>query len=122
MHIFEDDTLPWEPADPAHFTGQARVKRVGVVPGDDTVKVYRVAFEPGSRTDWHAHSGPQLLYVVEGRCRVQKWGAPAFDAGPGDTVCIEPGEKHWHGATPEEGTVHMAININAQTTWMEKVS
>ena len=122
MHIFHDADLDWEPADPARFTGVARVKRVGAVPGDPTVKIYRVAFEPGARTDWHAHSGPQLLYIVEGRCRVQTWGEPVQEVGPGDTVYIVPDEKHWHGAAPNAGTVHIAINIDAQTTWMERVT
>ena len=122
MHFFQDAHLEWEPADPAHFTGSARVKRVGAVPGEAPVKLYRVAFEPGARTNWHAHSGPQLLYIVEGRCRVQTWGEPVVEASPGDTVYIEPGEKHWHGAALDEGTVHMAINVNAQTTWMERVT
>lgn len=122
MHIFHDTDLDWEPADPARFTGTARVKRVGAVPGDPTVKIYRVAFEPGARTDWHAHSGPQLLYIVAGRCRVQTWGEPVQEVGLGDTVYIAPDEKHWHGAAAAVGTVHIAVNIDAQTTWMERVT
>jgi quercetin dioxygenase-like cupin family protein len=27
----------------------------------------------------------------------------------GDTVWIPPGEKHWHGATPEHGMEHIAM-------------
>ncbi len=81
-----------------------------------------LAFEPGARTDWHAHSGPQLLYVVEGRCRVQAWGEAMQEVGPGDTVYIAPDEKHWHGAAPATGTVHIAVNIDARTTWLERVS
>ncbi len=122
MQTFHDAGLEWEPADPDHFTGVARVKRVAVLPGGAELKIYRVAFEPGARTDWHAHSGPQLLYVVEGRCRVQTSGEAVKEVGPGDTVYIAPDEKHWHGAAPATGTVHIAVNIDAQTTWMECVS
>ena len=122
MHLYHDNNLDWEPADPAHFTGAARVKRVATEPGDPTVKVYRVAFEPGARTGWHVHTGPQLLYIVEGRCRVQRWGEPAQEAGPGDTVYIAPDEKHWHGAAPDAATVHIAVNVDARTTWMERVT
>lgn len=122
MHLFHDDGLDWEGADPAHFTGEARVKRVGAVPEPPAMKVYRVAFEPGARTHWHTHSGPQLLYIVEGVCRVQTWGMPAREAGPGDTVYIAPGEKHWHGAAPASGTVHIAVNVAAETVWMEAVT
>ena len=122
MHIFHNANLGWEPADPDHFTGGARVKRVGTAPGSPLLKIYRVAFEPGARTHWHTHSGPQLLYIVEGRCLVQTWGEPVHEAGPGDTVYIAPDEKHWHGAAPDTGTVHIAINIDARTTWMERVT
>ena len=122
MHIFHDARLDWEPADPDHFTGEARVKRVAVQPGGSALKIYRVAFEPGARTHWHTHSGPQLLYVVEGRCRVQAWGEAMQEVGPGGTVYIAPDEKHWHGAAPSTTAVHIAINVDARTTWMEGVT
>ena len=122
MHLFHDDHLDWERADPDHFTGAARVKRVAVRPGGSALKIYRVAFEPGARTHWHSHSGPQLLYVVEGRCRVQAWGEAMQEVGPGDTVYIAPEQKHWHGAAPTTGAVHIAVHVDAQTTWMERVS
>jgi quercetin dioxygenase-like cupin family protein len=43
----------------------------------------------------------------------------------GDTIWIPPGEKHWHGASPETGMVHLAIQEaldGVQVEWMEKVS
>ena len=92
------------------------------VSDDPRVNVYRVAFEAGTRTAWHSHSGPQLLLIVEGRCRLQKEGGPIQEIATGGTVCIAPGEKHWHGATPAAPMTHLAININAMTDWLEKVT
>ena len=121
MKVSHDADVEWEPLDPAHFTGNGRVKRVSATDQDPSVKVFRVEFEREARTNWHSHSGVQLLYIVEGRCRVQKWGEDVKQAGPGDIVNIHPGEKHWHGASPGSGMTHIAVNINATTTWMGRV-
>jgi quercetin dioxygenase-like cupin family protein len=109
----------WEDADPKTFTGRARIMRMGGAGSDPAVKLYRVAFEPGARTHWHVHSGAQLLVVVEGRCLVQRWDGPVERALPGDVVHIAPGEKHWHGAGPGAPATHLAINLDAETTWLE---
>ena len=122
MKVFQDTEVEWEPVDPAHFTGKGRVKRVSATDQDPSVKVFRVEFEPESRTNWHSHSGVQLLYIVGGRCRVQKWGEEVKQAGPGDMVSILPDEKHWHGAGPGSSMTHIAVNINVTTSWMEKVT
>ncbi len=86
------------------------------------VKVYRVAFEPGARTHWHTHDGPQWLLVVEGRIRIQTSGGPPQEAVAGDAIVIAPGERHWHGAPRDASGVHLAVNVNASTTWLEAVT
>ena len=74
---------PFEPADPKNFVPWTCArKRFPLVGGAQPVIVYLVEFEPGGRTNWHAHSAPQLLLVKEGRGLVQKWGrAGARDCG-----------------------------------------
>ncbi len=84
--------------------------------------VYRVVFEPGARTNWHIHSGPQWLFIVEGQVRVQTAGGVAMDLETGDAAVFAPGEKHWHGAVPGERGVHLAVNVNLTTEWLEPVS
>ena len=110
------------PADPATFTGAAQVTRMPAVADDPAVNAYRVEFEPRARTAWHLHSGPQLLVVLSGRCRVQREGEPVRFAATGDVVSIAPGERHWHGADRDVPAVHLAINVDAATTWFGKVS
>ncbi len=53
---------------------------------------------------------------------MQTTGTPAQDVEAGDAVVFAPGEKHWHGAAPGSRGVHLAVNVNAQTTWLEPVS
>jgi quercetin dioxygenase-like cupin family protein len=122
MKPFHAANVPFEPADPRNFIGKARVKRLPLVEGDKPVTVYLVEFEPGGRTNWHTHSAPQLLLVTEGRGLVQKWGEQRREIGAGDAVCIEPNEKHWHGAASGTKMAHFAVNLNLTTKWLEPVS
>ncbi len=45
---------------------------------------------------------------------------------PGDVVYIEPGEEHWHGATPDRFMAHVAIqeaDENGEVvTWLDHVT
>jgi quercetin dioxygenase-like cupin family protein len=90
------------------------------------VAVNRVLFEPGARTHWHTHPEGQILYVVTGACRAAKEGEPPVEVEAGGVVYFAPGEKHWHGATPETYMVHMAINIanttDGGTEWLQPVT
>jgi quercetin dioxygenase-like cupin family protein len=110
---------------PKHrFTGQVTVHRI--VGDHPRVRVSSVSFEAGARTFWHAHGGEQILYIVEGRGQVQRWGEPALDIGPGDVVHIGSGEKHWHGATSDTSLTHIAITMAGEAgrleiDWMEEV-
>ena len=122
MKLFRAAEVPFEPADPKNFVGSARVKRLPLVDGAQPVVVYLVDFEPGSRTNWHVHTAPQLLLVVEGRGLLQKWGEPVREISAGDAVTVEPNEKHWHGAAAGTRMAHFAVNLNLTTQWLEPVS
>ena len=122
MKIFTLSALDSEPADPNTFVGRARLTRMNGVAADPHTHVYRVAFEAGARTNWHRHTGPQLLQIIEGTCRFQKDGERMREAMVGDLISIEPGERHWHGAAPTGPMTHIAINIDAKTEWLEPVT
>lgn len=121
VRIFRSSDAPVGPVDPATFLGRATVQRLVHDETGVPVGVYRVTFSDGARTNWHIHSGPQWLFVVEGRVRVQAVGASAQDLDAGDAVVIAPGERHWHGAAPGSAGTHIAVNVNASTTWLEPV-
>ncbi len=88
--------------------------------------IFRVFFEPGTRTNWHTHPEGQILYVVTGEGRAQREGDPVVEIGPGDVVYFAPGEKHWHGAGPRSYMVHAAVSPAADSTggtdWLEPVT
>jgi len=122
MQIFRGDAAPFAPADAKSFAGAARTKRLASDDIGVPVHVYCVEFENGGRTNWHRHTGPQWLFIVDGRVRVQKWGEPAHEVTAGDAVVIHPGEKHWHGAASGGRGAHIAVNVRATTEWLEPVS
>jgi quercetin dioxygenase-like cupin family protein len=122
MKIFRSADSPFRPVDAASFVGPARTRLLASDDEATPVHVYHVQFESGGRTNWHTHSGPQWLLVTEGRIRVQRADDAPQDLGAGDAVVFAPGEKHWHGAVPGGPGVHLAVNVNVKTDWLEPVS
>lgn len=91
--------------------------------------IFNVTFEPGCRNNWHIHKaslgGGQILLCTSGSGWYQQWGQPAVALHPGDSVVIEPGVKHWHGAAKDSWFAHLAIEVpgeNTSTEWCEPVS
>ena len=122
MKIFRSTDTPLEIADAATFVGRALRKRLASHAAGVPVDVYRVEFDSGARTNWHTHSGAQWLFVIEGCVRVQTSGEAVQDVDAGGAVVIAPGEKHWHGAAPGMRAVHLAVNVNLTTDWLEPVT
>jgi quercetin dioxygenase-like cupin family protein len=111
------------PAD--YFTGTVRVDPLFGPPDPARVAGALVTFEPGARTAWHTHPLGQTLIVTTGLGWVQRVGGPIEEIRPGDVVWFEPGEKHWHGATPTTAMSHIAIQekLNGSPVdWMEQVT
>src|SRR5262249_53586870 len=107
------------------FTGTVWQDPIIHAPDPARIRAARVSFEPGARTVWHTHPLGQTLHVLAGVGRVQSWGGPVKEIRPGDTIWIPPGEKHWHGAAPATGMVHLAIQEaldGNHVDWLEPVS
>jgi len=122
MRIIDPAQTEANPGNPDYFTGPVTLRRMAATDPPTNVKMFRVEFAAGARTHWHTHSGVQVLVVLEGRCRFQHEGGPAGEAGAGEVIQIPGGEKHWHGASPDTPMVHLAINIDAETDWLEPVT
>jgi quercetin dioxygenase-like cupin family protein len=90
------------------------------------LRVNKVSFMPGGRTNWHTHPVAQILHVVSGVGRLQEVGKPAQVLMPGDTAVIGKGVKHWHGAAPGQTFSHIAMtecdDAGETATWLEPVS
>ncbi len=125
MDIRAAGTIPTKKASADYFTGTVWQDPIIEAPEPARLRAIRVSFEPGARTAWHTHPLGQTLHVLSGVGRAQSWGGPVREIKAGDTVWIPPGEKHWHGAGPQTGMVHLAMQEaldGNHATWMEQVS
>ena len=125
MNIKRNGSQPSAKGPSDYFTGTVRVDMPfqGAEPARISGAI--VTFEPGARTAWHTHPLGQTLIVTAGCGRMQRWGGPVEEIRPGDIVWIEPGEKHWHGASETTAMTHIAIAemLNGKVVdWMEQVS
>ena len=114
-----------KPANPDYFVGQVWQEPIVTTPGEPPVMMLKVLFTPGGRTNWHTHPAGQTLYVLEGEGRIQRRGGPVERLMPGDTVWIEPGEEHWHGAAPGRVMAHIAMQRMVDgrgADWLEPVA
>lgn len=125
MDIHRAGSRPSQKANPDYFTGTVWQDPVVAAPPPARLNALRVSFEPGARTAWHTHPLGQTLHVLSGAGLVCKRGESPQEIRPGDTVWIPPGVEHWHGAGPETGMVHLAMQEAQDGTaavWLEKVS
>ncbi len=100
-----------------HFTGRVWLDPLLDEPGETGMRMYRVFFEPGSRTNWHTHPGGQSLFVLAGTARMGAEGEQVVEVGPGDVVYTPPNQWHWHGAGPDGYMIHIATNPGGKTEW-----
>jgi quercetin dioxygenase-like cupin family protein len=107
------------------FTGNVRIDPLFSPTNSTRANVSSVTFEPGARTAWHSHPLGQHLIVTTGCGLVQNWSGRVEKLRPGDVIWSPPGEKHWHGATPNTAMTHISVVEQSEgkaADWMEHVS
>jgi quercetin dioxygenase-like cupin family protein len=123
--ITRGGSRPVRPGPAENFTGGVQVEMLFEALDPAHASGGSVTFEPGARTAWHSHPRGQILIVTAGIGRVRLWGGPIEEIRAGDVVRIPPGQKHWHGASPQTSMTHLAVTEHRDGTvvqWMEKVS
>ena len=99
---------------------------IGRAPSPGRARALSVHFAPRARTAWHRHPFGQVLRVVEGSGLAQTRGGPVEEIRAGDSVQIEAGEEHWHGAGPSTFMTHIAVQEADEegltAYWGERVS
>lgn len=107
-----------------YFTGQTYLTMLSNKDDVWNSSIGNVTFEPNAKTNWHKHSGGQILLVLAGEGRYQERGKEVRILHPGDVVRIPLNVEHWHGAAPDSWFTHISIETNLpnnQTTWLEPV-
>ena len=125
MQITRSGSRPSSYGTEENFTGRVRRDPLHTSALPSRLMSGLVTFEPGARTRWHQHPVGQLLIITAGHGRVATWGGPVQEVAAGDVVWIEPGEKHWHGASPTTAMSHIAVTEAQGGTavdWLEPVA
>ena len=91
------------------FTGAVYIDAAAAPSEQSRISASSVHFTPGARTAWHTHPNGQTIYVTEGIGLCQRQGGSVEVIRPGDRVFFEPGENHWHGASPSRLMTHLAM-------------
>jgi quercetin dioxygenase-like cupin family protein len=92
------------------FSGTVFIDSVATPAAGSRLSASSVHFTPGARTAWHTHPNGQTILVTEGVGLCQRRGGPVEVIRSGDRVFFEPGEDHWHGATPDRFMTHLAMH------------
>lgn len=98
------------------FTGEVNLDRMLPAQREGGMNLSVVHFNDGARTNWHAHPGEQILYILTGEGRVGT-DTDEFRVGPGDVVYAAPGERHWHGAAPGHAMSHISVTNVGSPEW-----
>ena len=107
-----------------YFSGQTYLTMLSTKDDVWNSSIGNVTFEPDAKTNWHKHSGGQILLVLAGEGRYQERGKEIRILHPGDVVRIPIDVEHWHGAAKDSWCSHISIETNLpnhQTTWLEPV-
>ena len=108
------------------FSGTVYFDTLATPSAASRLSAANVHFSPGARTAWHTHPNGQTIYVTEGIGLCQRGGGAIEVIRPGDRVFFEPGEDHWHGATPDRFMTHLAMlevdEVGSSATWGDQVS
>ena len=107
------------------FTGQTYLSRLSAKDDVFNAPLANVTFEPGARTNWHKHSGGQILLVLSGEGRYQEKGGKLNILHRGDIVRIAPNIEHWHCAAPDSWFTHISLETNVpnnSTEWLNPVT
>lgn len=110
-----------------YFIGNSYLNPL-TVPGEASVFMANVTFEPGCRNNWHIHhaakGGGQMLICTAGEGWYQEEGKEAVSLEPGMVVTIPAGVKHWHGAKADSWFSHISVEVPGEETrneWLEAV-
>jgi quercetin dioxygenase-like cupin family protein len=119
-------TTQTAPGNSDWFTGSVFLDQIAAPSGASRLSAASVHFTPGARTAWHTHPHGQTLWVLEGVGLCGRRGGPVEVIRPGDSVFFEPGEEHWHGASPTRLMTHLALQQADEdgnaANWLEHVT
>ncbi|MCD0464896.1 cupin domain-containing protein [Flavobacterium sp. ENC] len=109
----------------SYMTGDVSYKKQTSDIHPENTVIKDVAFEPGSRCNWHINSSLQLFIATDGIGYYQERGKGMKLVHKGQVLTVLPGVEHWYGATPFSRFSHIAIITEidkGKGIWLESVT
>lgn len=114
---------PGVKAPTTHYIGEAWLN--GIIANDAELgyNITKATFKANSTLDWHKHSSPQVLIIVDGEAYYQERDNNAVILKEGDIIKCEKDIEHWHSSTKNSDVTYLALYGGEQpTTWTEVVT
>ena len=101
-----------------HYIGEAWLNGLLRSSSSLDYNITKATFRANSTLDWHKHSEPQVLIIVEGEGYYQERGKTPIIMKEGDVIKCEPDVEHWHASSKDADVTYLAI-YSGETTWTE---
>ena len=106
-----------------HYIGDAWLNSIIQADGNFNYNITKATFKANSTLDWHKHTTPQTLIVVEGKGYYQERGKEPIIIKLGDILICDKDIEHWHSSSKEKDITYLAIYGGIEpTTWTEVLS
>ena len=104
-----------------HYIGEAWLN--SLLRADDNLhyNVTKATFKANSTLDWHKHTSPQVLIVVEGEGYYQERDKDAVVIQVGDVIKCNQDTEHWHSSSKTKNVTYLAL-YSGETIWTEVLS
>lgn len=106
-----------------NYIGEAWLKTLIQADGEINYNITKATFNKNSTLNWHKHSTPQILIILEGEGYYQEKGKEPTLLKKGDVIKCNKDIEHWHTSSKENAVTYLAIYGGAQPTiWTEKLT
>lgn len=105
-----------------HHMGDAWLNFLIEADDDFDQNITQATFSPNSTLDWHKHTTPQVIIVIEGVGYYQERGKEPVIIKKGDVIKCEKDTEHWHTSSADNSVSYIAIYGKEPTIWTEKLT
>lgn len=105
-----------------HHIGDAWLNSLIRAEDDFNYNITQATFSPNSTLDWHKHTSPQIIIIIEGEGYYQERGREPVILKKGDVIKCEKETEHWHTSTADSRVSYIAIYGSEPTIWTEKLT
>lgn len=101
-----------------HYIGEAWLNGLVRADADLSYNITKATFRANSTLDWHRHTTPQVLIIVEGEGYYQERGKDPVTMKVGDVITCPKETEHWHASSKDRDVTYLAI-YSGETVWTE---